>query len=67
MYMQNILYLLLILTISCTSINNKKTELENKAYPNKEWAHTNVNYSKKTKRIIDSLGKVFEKFFHCSS
>ncbi|MEM9981734.1 MAG: hypothetical protein AAF734_04500, partial [Bacteroidota bacterium] len=64
MLVKQILYLLLIATISCNSTNNEqKAKVESKplSYPDNEWLPANVKYSEKTKRSIDSLASIFEE------
>lgn len=60
--MKNILYILLVLTISCnTKRENKEIAIQDIAYPDSEWLSTNLEFSEKNKIKIDSLNNVFEK------
>lgn len=62
--MKELLYILLVLTISCNSNNSEEViVVESKPYPDNEWLSANLDYSENSKRRIDSLRNIYEKKF----
>lgn len=64
MLLRKSIYLFSIVVLSCNSPKDKQEpKIENQPYPDKEWSTTNLNYSEKVEKRMDSLAHVFDKKF----